>query len=67
MDKKAKHILFQTYWSAKGWRDKPVTSQFAFMFRMSLTITVMNVYLSVLSEQIANWWHKLKIIVYELI
>lgn len=23
MDKKAKNILFQTYWSAKGWKDKP--------------------------------------------
>ena len=36
-----------------------------FMFPMSLYVTVMNVYLSVLSEQFARY--KLKIIVYELI
>ena len=42
-------------------------SQFAFMFPMSISIIEMNVYLSVLSEQFANWWHKLKIIIYELI
>lgn len=42
-------------------------SQFAFMFPMSLNVTVMNVYLSVLLEQFANWRYKLKIIVYELI
>lgn len=32
MDKKAKHILFQTYWSAKGWRDKPVTAPDDFLY-----------------------------------
>lgn len=32
MDKKAKHILFQTYWSAEGWRDKPVTAPDDFLY-----------------------------------
>lgn len=26
LDKKAKDILFKTYWSGAGWRDKPYTS-----------------------------------------
>ena len=25
MDKKAKDILFKTYWSSKGWKDERVT------------------------------------------
>lgn len=32
MDKKAKQILFQTYWSAKGWREKPVTTPDDFLY-----------------------------------
>ncbi len=32
MDKKAKQILFQTYWSAKGWREKPVTAPDDFLY-----------------------------------
>lgn len=32
MDKKAKQILFQTYWSAKGWREKPVTAPIDFLY-----------------------------------
>lgn len=38
MDKKAKHILFQTYWSAKGWRDKPVTALDDFLYAMGFAL-----------------------------
>ena len=32
MDKKAKNILFQTYWSAKGWKDKSSTPPDDFIY-----------------------------------
>lgn len=32
MDKKAKNILFQTYWSSKGWKDKYITAPDDFLY-----------------------------------
>ena len=32
MNKKARQILFQTYWSAKGWREKTVTEPDNFLY-----------------------------------
>lgn len=32
MDKKAKNILFQTYWSGKGWKEKPAAAPDDFIY-----------------------------------
>ena len=32
MDKKAKRILFKTYWSSKGWKDEHVTAPDDFLY-----------------------------------